>query len=115
MKCPVCGKGSLERVDDILSELEGLAFVEKGRRCTTCGEEFIDEAESERTVKVARRLGIWGAPLRLRRKLSHSGRGVVLRIPEDLRESMGLRGTESVALSKIGARKILVEVEGSQR
>jgi hypothetical protein len=111
MKCPVCGKGELQAVDDILSEIEGLAFVERGHRCSNCGEEFIDEADSNRTIKVARRLGIWGEPLRLRRKLSHSGRGVVLRIPEDFRQSMGLKGTESVALSKIGSKKILVEVE----
>jgi hypothetical protein len=111
MKCPVCGKGELQPADDILSEIEGLAFVERGHRCSACGEEFVDEADSNRTIKVARRLGIWGEPLRLRRKLSQSGRGVVLRIPEDLRQSMGLKGTESVALSKIGSKKILVEVE----
>jgi hypothetical protein len=111
MKCPVCGKGDLLPVDDILSEIEGLAFVERGHRCTVCGEEFIDEQDSNRTIKVARRLGIWGEPLRLRRKLSQSGRGVVLRIPEDLRQSMGLKGTESIALSKIGSKKILLEVE----
>lgn len=111
MKCPVCGKGELLPVDDILSEIEGLAFVERGHRCTVCGEEFVDEADSQRTIKVARRLGIWGEPLRLRRKLSQSGRGVVLRIPEDLRQSMGLKGTESIALSKIGSKKILLEVE----
>ncbi|HLN51223.1 MAG: hypothetical protein ACLQD9_06920 [Thermoplasmata archaeon] len=111
MRCPVCGKGDLLSVDDILSDIEGLAFVERGHRCSACGEEFIDEAASKRTIKVARRLGIWGEPLRLRRKLSHSGRGIVLRIPEDLRQSMGLKGTESIALSKIGSRKILLEVE----
>jgi hypothetical protein len=112
MKCPVCGKGDLLPVDDILSEIEGLAFVERGHRCSVCGEEFVDESDSQRTIKVARRLGIWGEPLRLHRKLSQSGRGVVLRIPEDLRQSMGLKGTESIALSKIGSKKILLEVQG---
>jgi hypothetical protein len=111
VKCPSCGKGEPLAVDDILSEIEGLAFVEHGHRCSVCGEEFIDEADSNRTIKVARRLGIWGEPLRLRRKLSQSGRGVVVRIPEDLRRSMGLKGTESIALSKIGSRKILLEIE----
>ena len=111
MKCPSCGKGELLAVDDILSEIEGLTFVERGHRCSFCGEEFIDEADTDRTIKVARRLGIWGEPLRLKRKLSQSGRGVVLRIPEDLRQSMGLKGTESIALSKIGSRKILLEIE----
>lgn len=111
MKCPVCRKGELLAVDDILSEIEGLTFVERGHRCNACGTEFIDEADSNRTIKVARRLGIWGEPLKLKRKLSQSGRGVVLRIPEDLRRSMGLKGTESVALSKVGSKRILLELE----
>jgi len=114
MKCPVCGKGELHPVDDIVSEIEGLAFVERGRRCSMCGEEFVDEEDSNRTIKVARRLGVWGSPLKLKRKLSHSGRGIVLRIPEDLRQSMGLKGTEAVALSKVGSRKILLEVESEE-
>jgi len=111
MKCPICGKGVLVRVDDILSEIEGLAFVEHGHRCSFCGEEFVDEADSDRTVKVARRLGIWGEPLKLHRRLSPSGRGVVLRIPEDLRKSMKLRGSEVVSLSKVGKKRILLEIE----
>lgn len=111
MKCPVCGKGELANVDDILSEIDGLAFVERGRRCPVCASEFVDEGDSNRTIKVARRLGIWGSPLKLKRKLSHSGRGIVLRIPEDIRESLRLRGNESVAVSKVGSKKILIEVE----
>ncbi len=97
--------------DDILSEIEGITFVERGHRCQACGEEFIDQEDSDRTVKVARKLGIWGEPLKLQRKLSHSGRGLVLRIPEDLRKSMGLKGSETVSLSKIGKSKVLIEVQ----
>lgn len=113
MKCPVCGKGILARVDDILSEVEGFAFVERGHRCPVCGEEFIDPSDSDRTVKVARRLGIWGEPLKLHRKLSPSGGGVVLRIPEDLRRSMDLKGSETVSLAKVGKKRIILEVQPS--
>lgn len=108
--CPVCEKGRLLRVDDIISEIEGITFVERGDRCDHCGEEFLDEKESERTIKIARRLGIWGQPLKLKRKLSRSGRGVVLRIPTDLQESLGLKGNEAILLSKIGKRRVLLEV-----
>jgi len=111
MICPICRKGKLVAVDDILSGIEGLTFVERGHRCTACGEEFIDENDSDRTVKVARRLGIWGEPLKLHRKLSASGRGVVLRIPEDLRRSMGLKGSETVSLAKVGKSRVLLEIE----
>lgn len=104
-------KGTLVGVDDILSEVGGVTFVERGHRCESCGEEFIAEEDSERTVKVARRLGIWGEPLKFHRKLSPSGRGIVLRIPEDLRRSLGLKGSETVSLSKVGKRKVVIEIE----
>jgi hypothetical protein len=111
MKCQECREGVLAPVDDILSEFGGIAFVESGRRCSVCHREFIDQSDADRTVKVARRLGIWGNPLKLHGKLSPSGRGVVLRIPEDLRKSMDLNGSETVSMSKVGKRKILLEVE----
>lgn len=113
VKCPVCGKGELASADDIVSEIEGVIFVERGERCTSCGEEFVSAEESARTIKVARRLGIWGEPLKLRRKLSKSGRGIVLRIPSDIQVSLDLEGDEEVILSKVGKNKILVEVKSS--
>jgi transcriptional regulator NrdR family protein len=109
-RCPVCGKGELVPVDDIVSAIEGYTFVERGRRCTACGEEFLSEEESQRLIQVARRLGIWGEPLRLRRKLSRSGRGTVLRIPADIERALGLRGDEAVSVSKAG-RKIIIEIQ----
>lgn len=109
-RCPVCGKGELVPVDDIVSEIEGYTFVERGRRCTSCGEEFLPEEDSQRMIKVARRLGVWGGPLKLRRKLSRSGRGTVLRIPADIERALGLRGDEQVSVLKAG-RKIVIEIE----
>ncbi len=108
-RCPVCGKGELVPADDIVSEIEGYTFVERGRRCTACGEEFLSEDESERMIRVARRLGVWGQPLRLRRKLSRSGRGTVFRIPADIERALGLHGDEEVSVSKAG-RKIIIEI-----
>jgi len=107
--CPVCEVGELVAVEDIVSDIEGYTFVERGWRCTKCGEEFIPEDESQRTIEIARRLGIWGQPLKLRRKLSRSGRGTVLRIPADIEEALKLKGNEEVLVSKAG-RKIIIEV-----
>jgi hypothetical protein len=108
--CPVCEKGKLVPVDDIISEVEGYIFVEKGERCNNCGEEFISEKEGQKMISVARRLGIWGEPLKLYRKISKSARGMVLRIPSDIERNLKIKGGEEVAISKIGKRKIVIEV-----
>lgn len=109
-KCPLCEKGELIEVDDIVSEIEGHFFIEKGTRCDKCGEEFIPEKVSQKTIEIARRLGIWGEPLKLHRKLSKSARGTVLRIPTDIEKSMHLKGEEDVLISKIGKNKLLIEI-----
>ena len=109
-KCPVCEQGYLIEVDDIISEIEGHFFVEKGRRCSKCGEEFISEKHAQKTIEIARRLGIWGEQLKLHRKLSKSARGTVLRIPTDLEKSLHLKGEEEVLISRIGKNKLLIEI-----
>ena len=50
--CPKCAKGGLIRVDNIVSEIEGYVFIEKGYRCSHCNEEYVDEKESQRTIGV---------------------------------------------------------------
>lgn len=109
-KCPACEKGELVKVNDIISEIEGHFFIESGERCTSCSEEFVNEKQGQKTIEIARRLGIWGTPLRLHRKLSKSARGTVLRIPADIEKDMKLQGTENVLISKIGKNKLLIEI-----
>lgn len=108
--CPIC-KGVLVRVDDVVNEIEGYVFIIKGIRCTSCGEEFIDEVEGQKMISVAKRLGIWGEPLKLHRKLSKSARGTVLRIPTDIEREFKLKGDEEIAISKFGKNRILIEIE----
>ena len=108
--CPSCEKGNLVPVNDIISEFGGYVFVEKGERCIACGEEFPYEEESQKTIEAARRLGVWPEPLKLYRKLSRSGRTLVLRIPSDLERQMELKEETEVAITKIGA-KIVIEKE----
>ncbi len=109
--CPVCEKGNIIEVDDIVNDLDGYIFIIKGTRCTICGEEFIDETEGQKMINIAKRLGVWGEPLKLHRKLSRSARGTVLRIPTDIEENLHLKGNEEVAISKIGKDKIMIEIE----
>lgn len=109
-KCPMCEKGDLMEVQDIISEIEGHFFIVKGKRCISCSEEFINEKDGQKMIEVAKRLGLWGEPLKLHRKLSRSARGTVLRIPTDMEKSMKLKGNEEVLISKIGKNKLLVEI-----
>ncbi|MBN1156155.1 YgiT-type zinc finger protein [Candidatus Woesearchaeota archaeon] len=109
-ECPICKKGNLVEVNDIVSEVEGHFFIQKGKRCSSCGEEFIDEKEGQRMIEVARKLGIWGQPLKLHRKLSRSARATVLRIPTDIEKNMNLKGDEEVLISKLGKNKLLIEI-----
>lgn len=111
MKCPNCQQGILTEVNDILNEIDGYIFIIKGKRCSSCNIEFMNEKEGQQMISVAKRLGVWGHPLKLHRKLSRSARGTVLRIPTDIEENMELKGTEEVAISKIGNRKLLIEIE----
>ena len=110
MKCPSCKKGKLIEAEDIISDVEGNFFVAKGKRCPSCAEEFIGEKEGQKMIEIAKRLGIWGEPLKLHRKLSHSARGTVLRIPNDIEKSMKLKGNEEVLISKVGKNKLLIEL-----
>lgn len=112
--CPSCGKGDLVPASDIISEFGGYVFVEKGERCSACGEEFSYEGEIQRTIEAARRLGVWPEPLKLYRKLSRSGRTLVLRIPSDLERQMELKDETKVAITKIGT-KIVIEKEETKR
>lgn len=66
--------------------------MRKQKTCPTCGEEFIPEIEGQRAIQAARKLGLWGEPLKLFRKLSKSARGTVLRIPTDIEKNLGLKG-----------------------
>ncbi len=110
--CAACEKGTLIKVEDIMNDVDSYVFVTTGTRCAACGEEFIDEKEGQKMIEMAKRLGVWGEPLKLHRKLSKSGRGTVLRIPTDIEQNLGLKGNEEVSISKLGKKKILIEIEG---
>lgn len=109
-KCPICEKGNLVKVEDIIIEIEGYIFIVKGERCSNCNEEFPYEEESQRTILVARKLGVWPESLKLYRHLSKSGRGLIFRIPSDLEKQLKLDENTEIAITKVG-NKIVIEPE----
>ena len=106
--CQKCEKGYLEKVEDITLEISGYVFIVKGERCNNCNEEFIDEKDTQKTITIARKLGVWPEPLKLYRTLSKSGGGLVFRIPNDLEKQLHLKEGREIAISKIG-NKIVIE------
>lgn len=110
-KCPVCEKKSLMKVEDITLEVENYIFIVKGERCNNCNEEFPYEEESQKTISIARKLGVWPEPLKLYRHLSKSGNGLIFRIPSDLEKQLKLNENVEIAITKVG-NKIVIEPEG---
>ncbi|MDP4012429.1 MAG: hypothetical protein Q8R00_02380 [Candidatus Nanoarchaeia archaeon] len=108
--CKICNKGTWTEVNDILMDIESYIFIVKGERCTECGEEIINEQEGQKMINMAKKIGVWGTPLKLYRKLSRSARGTVLSIPTDIEKELKLKGNEAVAISKSG-KKIIIEIE----
>ena len=109
-KCQICNKGLLEKAEDIILEIEGYVFVVRGERCNKCNEEFPYEDETQRTITIARKLGVWPEPLKLYRHLSKSGGGLIFRIPSDLEKQLKLDENIGIAISKVG-NKIVIEPE----
>ncbi len=107
-KCPVCEKGSLEKAEDLIFELDGYVFVVKGERCNQCLEEFPYEEETQRMISGARRLGVWPEPMKLYRHFSRSGGGLIFRVPTDIEKQLQLDEKTEIEISKVGS-KIIIE------
>ena len=110
IKCLVCEKGELIKVEDIVLEISGYVFILKGERCNNCNEEFPYEEETQRAIETSRKLGVWPEPLRLYRHLSKSGDGLIFRIPTDIEKQLKLDEKTGIAISKVG-NKIVIEPE----
>ncbi|MBI2146442.1 hypothetical protein HYU22_03815 [Candidatus Woesearchaeota archaeon] len=111
-KCLVCEKGALVKVEDIALEISGYVFITKGERCDYCNEEFPYEQETQRTIHIARKIGVWPEPLKLYRHLSKSGGGLVFRIPNDLERQLKLDENMEIVITKIG-NKIVIEPQAA--
>lgn len=111
-RCPICEKGTFDKVEDIVLDVEGYVFILKGERCNSCKEEFPYEDETQRAITVARRLGIWPEPLKLYRHLSRSGGGLVFRVPADIEKQLNLDEKLEIGITKVGS-KIVLETEAN--
>mgnify|MGYP001559414290 FL=1 len=109
-KCPMCERGELVKAEDIIFNIDSYIFILKGERCSKCNEEFPYGEETQKTIEVARKLGVWPEPLKLHRSLSKSGGGLILRIPMDIEKQMKLKENTPIEITKVG-NKIVIEPE----
>ena len=108
--CKICEKGKLQKVENLILEIENHIFIVKGEKCTHCHEEFPLESETQKTIEVARKLGIWPEPLKLYRHLSKSGKGLIFRIPSDIEKQLKIDENTEIGITKVG-NKIVIEPE----
>jgi YgiT-type zinc finger domain-containing protein len=112
--CPICKKGALQHVNDILYDFGSERLLISGERCTQCKEELFDETQYERIHAVRKRLDVWGedllSHLTLRRKIGRSGRQLTVRIPVDIERALKLKGGEDVSFSLDGKRRIVLAI-----
>ena len=107
-KCPICGKGSLirKKVNEVMFGVNLGEFSEWV--CDHCGESFTDEKTTQTIVNRAKQRGIWGLGKKV--KVVRSGNSLVIRIPKEIVDFMGLKKDQELFIHPEGRSKITVEI-----
>lgn len=107
MGCPVC-EGRLRKAkreyaygDIVLGEFDAEV-------CDRCGEVFFTEEASDEIDRLAKERGVWG--IEARTKVSYSGNSLIVRIPKEVVEFMGLEKGDGVRVHPEGKRRLVVEL-----
>lgn len=67
------------------------ALPSRGYKCDKCGYELIPLEEVKRVQEEAERLGLYGAPNPLTRKITKSGNNLAFYIPKEYERELGLK------------------------
>lgn len=106
-KCPMCGRGSLIRK----KVAETMFGVNLGRFsewvCNHCGESFTSENTTRAIIDRAKQKGIWGLGKKV--KVVKSGNSLVVRIPKEIVDFIGLEKGQELFIYPEGKSKITVE------
>ncbi len=108
-RCPECNSGLVTTKTTL--DLHGgkviLNDVEV-QYCPKCKEELFTPEQMGKVDELSK--GVRVSSLSLKRKLSESGRGLVLRIPSDIARAMHLTKNSEVEISIKEPKEMLVEV-----
>jgi len=82
MKCPVCGRGNLEKgkIREVMFGIDLGQFP--AEICNKCKESFTDGNTTQAIEKAAKKKGIWG--LGRKTKISKAGNSLAVRIPKEI-------------------------------
>ena len=61
MKCPICGKGKMHKMDVPVERLGVFVGIYRARVCDKCGEEVMDSPEVAQVESKIKELGLWGS------------------------------------------------------
>ena len=75
--------------------------------CDHCGESFTDEATTQAIMDSAKRKGIWGLGKKV--KVVRSGNSLVIRIPKEVVDFMGLEKGQELFVRPEGKSKVVIE------
>jgi len=106
-KCPMCGNGSLirKKVDETMFGVSLGKFP--AWVCNRCGESFTDEDTTQSIINRAKQRGIWGLGKKV--KVVRSGNSLVIRIPKEIVDFMGLEIGQELFIRPEGKSKITAE------
>jgi len=107
MGCPVCG-GRLRRTRAEYSYNDISLGAFEADVCQRCGEAFFTQEASDEIDRLAKERGVWG--LEVKSKVSYSGNSLMVRIPKEVAEFMGLERGDGVRIRPEGKRRLVVEL-----
>lgn len=108
-KCPECNSDliTIKTTLDLYSGKVILNDVEV-QYCPKCKEELFTPKQMKKIDELTK--GIKLQELSLRRKLSESGRGLILRIPSDIARAMHLTKDSEVEIKVKDSKELLIEI-----
>lgn len=107
-KCILC-KGKLKK-KFVNYKIYGKSIGKfKALVCDSCGEQWFEESEAKKIEENERELGLFG--LSRETKISYSGNSLIIRIPKQLAEFMGLKKETNVILYPEDKNKFCVIIK----
>jgi len=87
----------------------GIDFgLRKGAVCTSCGDEYISDEVWEEIEKKAKELGLFGLERKV--KIRKSGNSLVITLPPDIAEFLGVKPQTLVSLLPLDKGKLEIQV-----